>query len=713
MPDSSDLLLTHASGLRQLARALLRDAQDAEDVLQETFAVALERKPDRLAKPGPWLRQVLRSVVHKRLRSDTHRRDREAATTQHTRSADPLDLVARGELIERVVAAVQSLAPTLREVILLRHFEGLPPREIARRTGTPLATISSRLQRAHAQLRAQLDEDGDGPWMPALMLSFGLDREGTLVANALTTGVLTVTSAALYKWGTAAAVVCVSVLLWQAQEPEALVPATVLEPATVETAQLAAPATAPPHERRGEVALAAPPVPLAIDPLPYAYHLRAHAIDKRDLPVQGAMLFLAPPGVPANLIGGTDDDGVIEARWFARDPELEIDWSLVSGKTGTHLQRISMKAGETFEVAGSMRAGSSGEEVLEGLSRRERRAVERKLQQIRREARWHGDPDWRNAGFPPRPFDPGVRYLDPTLQARTDDLDGLRFISRAAEFDEIDDHNETSEEEPRRTDYSWYSGSWTIHGRVMRPDGSPAADVPIGYRTRLSAMRFKATDAGGFYELHGASSGELVLLTGGGQNGIASRTLTTLDDESYLWNPVLDRGHELRGGVLLADGAPAVGWWVEVSAIDPDAAFADRTLTDAEGRYSIPNCPKLRLRVTTRPADSNCSAPWDVQDGVLASIGELPLQARFASDASIDFPGVRGLVLDEVRLVHEDSGAVSWMQHSDESWKLEKATPGRYHLEVLAGLHGFVRGPSFDVYAEQNVVLESVIARPP
>ena len=66
-------------------------------------------------------------------------------------------------------AAVLTLAEPYRATVLLRFFEGLPPRLIAARLGVPVATVHSRLQRALAQLRHQLDHDfaGRPQWLAA------------------------------------------------------------------------------------------------------------------------------------------------------------------------------------------------------------------------------------------------------------------------------------------------------------------------------------------------------------------------------------------------------------------------------------------------------------------------------------------------------------------------------------------------------------------
>ncbi len=63
---------------------------------------------------------------------------------------------ARFELRKELVEALDSLSQSCRETILLRYFEGLAPRDIAKRHGAPVATVNTRLRRGLGQLREAL-----------------------------------------------------------------------------------------------------------------------------------------------------------------------------------------------------------------------------------------------------------------------------------------------------------------------------------------------------------------------------------------------------------------------------------------------------------------------------------------------------------------------------------------------------------------------------
>jgi RNA polymerase sigma-70 factor, ECF subfamily len=70
--------------------------------------------------------------------------------------ADSLDEILRGELINRVQAAVERLSPDLRMVIVLRYTEGLSYDEIAAVMACSPGTVASRLNRAHKALERRL-----------------------------------------------------------------------------------------------------------------------------------------------------------------------------------------------------------------------------------------------------------------------------------------------------------------------------------------------------------------------------------------------------------------------------------------------------------------------------------------------------------------------------------------------------------------------------
>ena len=169
MAETEDLL-EHAGWIRALAGRLVGE-DDADDLVQETWAAALGHGPRRAGPTGPWLSGVLRNLARMRGRSEANRGAREASVA----SGDPLpsanELAQRAELQRRLVDSVLRLEEPYRATLLLRYYEGLTPAEIARRRGEPAATIRSRLHRGVERLRSELDQEHGGreAWAATLM----------------------------------------------------------------------------------------------------------------------------------------------------------------------------------------------------------------------------------------------------------------------------------------------------------------------------------------------------------------------------------------------------------------------------------------------------------------------------------------------------------------------------------------------------------------
>ena len=122
-----ELLARHSAALRALARTLLGNADDADDVVQETWLALVEAPPRRLEGLGGWLATVLRRRASNRRRESARRSARERARAA-PEAVEPRDLQQHEETLHAVVAAVSSLAEPLKTVVLLRYFEDLPPR---------------------------------------------------------------------------------------------------------------------------------------------------------------------------------------------------------------------------------------------------------------------------------------------------------------------------------------------------------------------------------------------------------------------------------------------------------------------------------------------------------------------------------------------------------------------------------------------------------
>jgi RNA polymerase sigma-70 factor (ECF subfamily) len=140
---------------RYLARRV--DPSHVEDVAAETFLVAWRRRADLPAQVVPWLLNTAAKCLANARRTDERaeavRRRLDAVTA---RSA-PLG-VATAAHRRALVAALAALAERDRELVLLRHWDGLPPRDVAVVLGVSPMLARQRLHRAERRLQAALTE---------------------------------------------------------------------------------------------------------------------------------------------------------------------------------------------------------------------------------------------------------------------------------------------------------------------------------------------------------------------------------------------------------------------------------------------------------------------------------------------------------------------------------------------------------------------------
>ncbi len=167
-----DDFVRHGESMSRLARGLLDDPTLAEDVVQHAFVSALENPPHSRRLLPAWLHRVVRNRAIDEGRMESRRRERERAAARQ-RSETEQDVERQLDVQQRCFDAVRSLREPYRTAIVLRFYEGLPPRKIARRLDVPVKTINSRITRGLAFLRETLDRteppSGEGNWRLALV----------------------------------------------------------------------------------------------------------------------------------------------------------------------------------------------------------------------------------------------------------------------------------------------------------------------------------------------------------------------------------------------------------------------------------------------------------------------------------------------------------------------------------------------------------------
>ena len=151
-----------------LARTLLGDADDAEDIVEETFWQAwrtASRYDARRGRVSNWLLTVAHSRALDLLRSRRRRAGwRADPTTAHElrhaggtkRAASDVRLGEAATRSAALTTALDALPAEQREVIQLAFLEGLSHSEIAERTGQPLGTLKTRIRLGMEKLRDSL-----------------------------------------------------------------------------------------------------------------------------------------------------------------------------------------------------------------------------------------------------------------------------------------------------------------------------------------------------------------------------------------------------------------------------------------------------------------------------------------------------------------------------------------------------------------------------
>jgi RNA polymerase sigma factor (sigma-70 family) len=156
------LILPHLDAAYTLARYLLRDEHDAQDVVQDAALRALRHfggfRGSGESDARAWLLSIVRNCAMSHAAS--RRRDAENTDVHESIAGDEradARAIAASES-ERVMRAVASLPVEFREVIVLREVEEMSYKEIGAVVGAPIGTVMSRLARARKRLAELLGD---------------------------------------------------------------------------------------------------------------------------------------------------------------------------------------------------------------------------------------------------------------------------------------------------------------------------------------------------------------------------------------------------------------------------------------------------------------------------------------------------------------------------------------------------------------------------
>lgn len=157
----SELVRRHTPAIHRMSYLLLHSSAEAEDVVQETFAAALERMDQFRGEgePGGWFYAIALNLCRRRLREEK-RRDQLVDSARHMRMErrGVLTSALRRETARKLALALGYLTEEQREVFVLHYVEELPYEEISGILGVTPEAARALAHRARVALRERLPE---------------------------------------------------------------------------------------------------------------------------------------------------------------------------------------------------------------------------------------------------------------------------------------------------------------------------------------------------------------------------------------------------------------------------------------------------------------------------------------------------------------------------------------------------------------------------
>ncbi|MCB9879083.1 MAG: sigma-70 family RNA polymerase sigma factor [Planctomycetes bacterium] len=349
-------LLAQRDFVRALAAQLVGGA-NADDLSQEAWLRVLDEGRHRgVRELRPWLRRVLQRLASNLRRGERRRRarDRQVGEAHDTAGPSVDDVLACEEARRHVVAAVLALDEPFRRTVLARYYEGASSEEIARRERIEVATVRSRLKRAHDRLRAQLDDRHGGRAAWAAPLGWWIGAPGAGVTTVSTWIAMSTTKKLA---GVAAVLLLLSVSLWWQPWAGKAEPAPG-QPSSAAGGEVAA-APSPSQPTR-QVAAMSPDAPSAVTFVPPPLidqtlrDVPVRVLDRATLrPVAGAELRFLPYEIDYHHPAVIADRALIDQ---ARSPDWirEVGERVVTADDGTAVVHLPQGGGRVIASRGEL-----------------------------------------------------------------------------------------------------------------------------------------------------------------------------------------------------------------------------------------------------------------------------------------------------------------------------------------------------------------------
>ena len=182
------VVLPHLDAAHRLARWLMRDADVAEDVVQEASLRAFRYFRTFVGGDGrAWFLRIVRNTCYA-WRGHRHQPPTDTFDEEQHSGArpqrDPETLLLQTDHAALIAQALDRLPAHFHQLLVLREVEGLSYRELSAVTGIPMGTVMSRLSRARAALRSALGTDITQGGMSSRTNSREQEAEAVLVPTA-------------------------------------------------------------------------------------------------------------------------------------------------------------------------------------------------------------------------------------------------------------------------------------------------------------------------------------------------------------------------------------------------------------------------------------------------------------------------------------------------------------------------------------------------
>jgi RNA polymerase sigma-70 factor (ECF subfamily) len=165
--DFDAVVVPHLDAAFRLARWLMRDEHDAEDVVQEASLRAFRYFRTFVGGDGrAWFLRIVRNTCYGWRRHGYQAPTDPFDEAQHSSArpqSDPETLLLRSDDATSIARALSSLPDHFHQLLVLRELEGLSYRELSDVIGIPIGTVMSRLSRAREALRGALNTECPQP----------------------------------------------------------------------------------------------------------------------------------------------------------------------------------------------------------------------------------------------------------------------------------------------------------------------------------------------------------------------------------------------------------------------------------------------------------------------------------------------------------------------------------------------------------------------